>query len=172
MKRALGHGASRHFVWCVLVLGGCECPQPVPAGEQFVELARASGVRLAIVNESGRELELVGSQGAGPVLAAGASVDLPLVVTKVAKLSEMEPGGAAGALVPRAGAGFYMVESVGPGYVEPLAAESAVKLRAGSEVWKFYLSASECLFCGSHNPTLHARRRPSLAEEPTDLCQP
>lgn len=172
MKKASRQAASRHGVWCVVVLAGCAGPQQVPEGEQFVELARTTNVTLTIANDSGRDLEVVGLMGEAPRLAPGASVEVPLVVTKVAKLSEMDPGGAAGAKVPRPGAAFYTVESAGSGVVEPLAAESVVRVRAGTEVWKFYLVAEECVLCGEHAAMLHVRRRPSLADAPTSLCRP
>lgn len=155
----------------LLALGACEDAQRVPPGERLVELARSGRVELTIRNDSGRELQVV-SSGGGVALTAGGAMQVPLVVTKIAKLSDMVVGGPAGVLSAPASAAFYTISSEAGDLVEMQGPRGVVRVRAGIETWMFFLEADDCVFCGPHAPVLHVVRRPGLAQPPLDLCEP
>jgi hypothetical protein len=160
------------MILLAFILGGCAETLKPPPGEQFVELARTTRVQLKIVNESGEALELVAPAGQGVPLAPGGEVLVPVLVTKVAKLSDMAAGAPTGALVPSAGAEFYTMSSDAPNVVQMQGPRGVVQLRETGHAWTFFLKAGECVFCGEHVATLRVRHRPSLVEPPVDLCGP
>jgi len=152
-----------------VMLAGCEDSQRVPPGERFIELERSGRVVLTIRNDSGRELQVVSSSG-GEALAPGGAVQVPLVVTKIAKLSDMVVGGPAGALSAPDSAAFYTISTQGRDVVEMQGPRGVVRVRAGSETWTFFLEAGECVFRGEHAPELRVGGRPRLTDRPLDLC--